>query len=175
MSKVFWKGSTILAPVPAVLVSCGTVENPKVLTIGWTGIVNTHPPMTYISVRPERHSYNIIKNSGEFVINLTTSAICRQTDFCGVRSGKNTDKFKECGFHAMPCRTVSAPCIEECPINLECKITDSKHLGTHTMYRQQGQAQSSAMRSYGIRPRRIFCTRKKTRRFRIFCQKKEIR
>lgn len=134
MSKVFWKGSTILAPVPAVLVSCGTVENPKVLTIGWTGIVNTHPPMTYISVRPERHSYNIIKNSGEFVINLTTFAICRQTDFCGVRSGKNTDKFKECGFHAMPCRTVSAPCIEECPINLECKITDSKHLGTHTMF-----------------------------------------
>ena len=134
MSKVFWKGSTILAPVPAVLVSCGTVENPKVLTIGWTGIVNPLPPITYISVRPERHSYNIIKNSGEFVINLTTSAICRQTDFCGVRSGKNTDKFKECGFHAMPCRTVSAPCIEECPINLECKITDSKHLGTHTMF-----------------------------------------
>ncbi|MDD6344793.1 MAG: flavin reductase family protein [Oscillospiraceae bacterium] len=134
MSKVFWKGSTILSPVPAVLVSCGTVDNPNVLTIGWTGIINTHPPMTYISVRPERYSYNIIKDSGEFVINLTTSAMCRQTDFCGVKSGKNTDKFKKCGFHTAPSRTVSAPCIEECPVNLECKITDSKHLGTHTMF-----------------------------------------
>ena len=134
MSKVFWKGSTILSPVPAVLVSCGTVDNPNVLTIGWTGIINTHPPMTYISVRPERYSYNIIKDSGEFVINLTTAAMCRQTDFCGVKSGKNTDKFKKCGFHTAPSSTVSAPCIEECPVNLECKITDSKHLGTHTMF-----------------------------------------
>ncbi len=134
MSKVFWKGSTILAPVPAVLVSCGTVENPKVLTIGWTGIVNTHPPMTYISVRPERNSYSIIKESGEFAINLTTSAMCRQTDLCGVKSGKNTDKFRECNFTPAPCRTISAPYIEECPISLECKVTEAKHLGTHTMF-----------------------------------------
>jgi len=134
MSKIFWKGSTIIAPVPAVLVSCGTAENPNVLTIGWTGIINTHPPMTYISVRPERHSYNIIRESGEFVINLTTSALCRQTDFCGVKSGKNTDKFKICGFHPVKGKTVSAPYIEECPVNLECRITDSKNLGTHTMF-----------------------------------------
>lgn len=134
MSKVFWKGSTILAPVPAVLVSCGTPEKPNVLTIGWTGIVNTHPPMTYISVRPERYSYNLIKESGEFVINLTTSSMCRKTDFCGVKSGKNTDKFKECGFHTGECQTISAPYIEECPVNLECKVTEAKHLGTHTMF-----------------------------------------
>lgn len=134
MSKVFWKGSTILSPLPAVLVSCGTPEKPNVLTIGWTGIINTHPPMTYISVRPERYSYNIIKESGEFVINLTTSAMCRETDFCGVRSGKNTDKFKECKFTAVKSNTISAPCIEECPVNIECKITESKNFGTHTMF-----------------------------------------
>ena len=83
MAKQFWKGSTLLAPVPAALVTCGTMEQPNVLTIGWTGIVCTRPPMTYISVRPERHSHDIIKASGEFVINLTTSAMCRETDFCG--------------------------------------------------------------------------------------------
>ena len=98
MAKQFWKGSTLLAPVPAALVTCGTIEQPNVLTIGWTGIVCTRPPMTYISVRPERHSHDIIKKSGEFVINLTTSAMCRETDFCGVKSGRDTDKVAETGF-----------------------------------------------------------------------------
>ena len=98
MSKQFWKGSALLAPVPAALVSCGTVEKPNVLTIGWTGIVCTRPAMTYISVRQERFSHDIIKKSGEFVINLTTSAMCRTTDFCGVKSGKNTDKLKVLDF-----------------------------------------------------------------------------
>ena len=99
MSKVFWNGGTILAPVPPVLVSCGTLESCNVLTIGWTGIINTHPPMTYISVRPSRYSYDIIKNNGEFVINLTTSAMCKEVDFCGVRSGKDLNKIEKCGFH----------------------------------------------------------------------------
>lgn len=134
MSKQFWKGSALLAPVPAALVTCGTIDTPNVLTIGWTGIVCTRPPMTYISVRPERYSHDIIAASGEFVINLTTSALCRETDLCGVKSGKSTDKFKLCGFHAAPAQKVSAPLIEECPVNLECRVTESKLLGSHTMF-----------------------------------------
>ena len=134
MAKQFWKGSTLLAPVPAALVTCGTIEQPNVLTIGWTGIVCTRPPMTYISVRPERHSHDIIKESGEFVINLTTSAMCRETDFCGVKSGKNTDKLSACGFHTVPASQVSAPLIEECPVSLECRVTEAKELGSHTMF-----------------------------------------
>ncbi len=134
MPKQFWKGSTLLAPVPAALVTCGTLEEPNVLTIGWTGIVCTRPPMTYISVRPERYSHDIIKNSGEFVINLTTSSMCRETDLCGVKSGKDIDKFALCGFHAVPAKNVSAPLIEECPVSLECRVTESKLLGSHTMF-----------------------------------------
>lgn len=134
MPKQFWKGSSLLAPVPAALVTCGTLEEPNVLTIGWTGIVCTRPPMTYISIRPERYSHDIIKNSGEFVINLTTSSMCRETDLCGVKSGKDTDKFTLCGFHAVPAKNVSAPLIEECPVSLECRVTESKLLGSHTMF-----------------------------------------
>ena len=134
MTKQFWKGSALLAPVPAALVSCGTVEKPNVLTIGWTGIICTRPPMTYISVRPERYSYNIIRNSGEFVINLTTSAMCREVDLCGVRSGRDIDKLAACGFRAAEAKEVSAPIIEECPVSLECRITEEKPLGSHTMF-----------------------------------------
>ncbi|WP_303825815.1 flavin reductase family protein [Ruminococcus flavefaciens] len=134
MAKQFWKGSTLLAPVPAALVTCGTIEQPNVLTIGWTGIVCTRPPMTYISVRPERHSHDIIKQSGEFVINLTTSAMCRETDFCGVKSGRDTDKLSACGFHTVPSQKVAPPLIEECPLSLECKVADEKLLGSHTMF-----------------------------------------
>ena len=134
MAIQFWKGSTLLAPVPAALVTCGTIEQPNVLTIGWTGIVCTRPPMTYISVRPERHSHDIIKQSGEFVINLTTSAMCRETDFCGVKSGRDTDKLSACGFHTVPAQKVAPPLIEECPLSLECKVADEKLLGSHTMF-----------------------------------------
>ena len=95
MSKIEWKGSTLLAPVPAALVSCGTVEHPNALTIAWTGITCSDPPMTYVSIRPERYSYGIIRETGEFVINLTTGAMARATDFCGVRSGRDMDKAKE--------------------------------------------------------------------------------
>lgn len=134
MSKQFWKGSALLAPVPAALVTCGTVEKPNVLTIGWTGIVCTRPPMTYISVRPERFSHDIIMNSGEFVINLTTSAMVKAVDFCGVKSGRNTDKFSVCGFTPSPAQKIAAPIIEECPVSLECRVTESKLLGSHTMF-----------------------------------------
>ncbi len=134
MAKQHWKGSVLLAPVPAALVSCGTIEKPNVLTVAWTGILSTHPPMTYISIRPSRHSYPIIMKNREFVINLTTSAMCRETDFCGVKSGSNTDKFAMCGFTPEPAKTVSAPMIAECPISLECKVTEIKELGSHTMF-----------------------------------------
>lgn len=134
MPKQFWKGSALLAPVPAALVTCGNMDDHNVLTIGWTGIVCTRPPMTYISVRPERHSYKYIKESGEFAINLTTSAMCREVDFCGVRSGKDLDKLEHCGLHILPAHEISVPVIEECPVSLECRVTDEKELGSHTMF-----------------------------------------
>jgi len=134
MPKQFWKGSALLAPVPAALVTCGTPEKPNVLTIGWTGIVCTRPPMTYISVRPERFSHDIIRDSGEFVINLTTSAMVKTVDFCGVRSGRDIDKFAVCGLHTAPAEKVGVPLIEECPVSLECRVTESKLLGSHTMF-----------------------------------------
>lgn len=134
MSKIFWNGGTILAPVPPVLVSCGNMENYNVLTIGWTGIINTHPPMTYISVRPSRYSYNIIKDSKQFVINLTTSSMCKQVDFCGVRSGKDINKVKKCGFHISKAKKIDVPIIEESPVSLECIVKDALNLGTHTMF-----------------------------------------
>lgn len=134
MAKQFWKGSALLAPVPAALVTCGTMEAANVLTIGWTGIVCTRPPVTYISVRPERYSHDIIRSSGEFAINLTTSAMCREVDFCGVKSGKDINKLEKCGFHISPAHTIEVPIIEECPVSLECKVIESKLLGSHTMF-----------------------------------------
>lgn len=134
MPKISLKAGTLLAPLPAVLVTCGTKEKANVLTIAWTGIINTVPPMTYISVRPERHSYNIIKETGEFVINLTTSAMAKETDFCGVRSGRDIDKISRCRLHLTAGETVGAPVIEESPLSLECRVTEIKELGSHHMF-----------------------------------------
>lgn len=134
MSKIQWKGSTLLAPVPAALVSCGTMENPNALTVAWTGITCSDPPMTYISVRPERYSYEIIKNSGEFVINLTTGAMARATDFCGVRSGREMDKLAAAGLTAEPANEVSAPVIAQSPLSLECRVRQIIPLGSHDMF-----------------------------------------
>ena len=134
MAKQHWKGSVLLAPVPPTLVSCGTMEHPNVLTIAWTGVLATHPPMTYISVRPSRYSYDLIRESGEFVINLPTSAMMKATDFCGVRSGRDVDKFAQCHLTPEQAQTVSAPMIAECPVSLECRVTDTKELGTHTVF-----------------------------------------
>lgn len=134
MPKISLKAGTLLAPLPAVLVTCGTKEKANVLTIAWTGIINTVPPMTYISVRPERHSYNIIKETGEFVINLTTSAMAKETDFCGVRSGRDIDKISRCRLHLTTGETVNAPVIEESPLSLECRVTEIKELGSHHMF-----------------------------------------
>jgi len=134
MSKTKWKGGALLAPVPPALITCGTVEPPNVMTAAWTGILNTHPPKTYVSIRPSRHSYGLIKESGEFVINLTTKELVRAADFCGVRSGKDTDKFAACSITAEPSSEINAPSLAESPLSLECRVTDIIPLGTHDMF-----------------------------------------
>lgn len=134
MAKVNWKGSTLLGPVPPTMVSCGTVDEPNVLTVAWTGIVNSQPPMTYVSIRPSRYSYDLIKNSGEFVINLTPSRMVRVCDYVGVKSGRDENKFETCKLTALPCTHVSAPQIGECPVSLECRVKDILPLGSHDMF-----------------------------------------
>ena len=134
MEKVFWNGGAMLAPVPPALVTCGTMEHPNILTVAWTGICCTHPPMTYISVRPTRHSYNIIKESGEFAINLPTTALVRAVDFCGVRSGRDTDKIAKCGLHLVMPKAGSVPILDEAPVSLSCRVTQIIPLGTHDMF-----------------------------------------
>lgn len=125
---------TLLAPLPAVMVTSGTPERANVMTAAWTGIVNTRPPMTYISVRPTRYSYDIIKESGEFVINLTTSKMVFETDLCGVKSGRDFPKIKKCGLHLAAASAVNVPIIEESPLALECRVTEIKPLGSHDMF-----------------------------------------
>ena len=134
MKKVSWKGGALLAPMPPVMVSCGTHEESNIITIAWTGILNTHPPMTYISVRPSRHSYGIIKESGEFAINLTPADLVKKADYCGIYTGKKVDKFEKCGFTKQEASVVSCPIIEECPLTLECKVKEIVPLGTHDMF-----------------------------------------
>ena len=125
----------MIYPLPAVLVSCGaTPEEYNMLTVAWTGTICSDPAMCYISVRPERHSYEIIKRTGEFVINLTTASLARATDWCGVRSGRDFDKFEYCGLTAQRCKTISAPAIEQSPVNIECKVKQIIPLGSHDMF-----------------------------------------
>lgn len=133
MPKQNWKGSTLLGPLPAALITCGSMEKPNILTIAWTGIINTQPPRTYISIRPERYSYPLIKGSGEFVINLTTRQLVRAVDFCGVRSGRDTDKFAACSLTPEPATRVGCPMLAESPLSLECKVIQEIPLGTHNM------------------------------------------
>jgi flavin reductase (DIM6/NTAB) family NADH-FMN oxidoreductase RutF len=134
MSKTELKAGTLLSPLPAVMVTCGDMEKPNVLTIAWTGIINTNPPMTYISVRPERYSYNIIKDSGKFVINLTTSKLVEAADKCGVISGKSTDKFEKCGLKIEPSPKLNIPMLCDSPISIECAVKEIKPLGSHDMF-----------------------------------------
>lgn len=133
--KTVWKPGTMLYPVPAVMVSCRDREgNRNIITVAWTGIVCSEPPMVYISVRPERFSHHMIEETGEFVINLTTEELCRATDYCGVRSGGKTDKWKDCGLTPGKAAEVEAPLIQESPVNLECRVTEVLHLGSHDMF-----------------------------------------
>lgn len=137
MGKITFKPGTMLNPVPAVMVSCGTGNERNIITIAWTGIVNSEPPMTYISVRKERHSHSIIKDTGEFVINLTTEKLAFAADYCGVKSGRDLDKFEALKLTAADSKEVSCPSIGEAPVNIECRVTEVKELGTHDMFLAQ--------------------------------------
>ncbi|WP_160685476.1 flavin reductase family protein [Clostridium sp. C2-6-12] len=135
MNKVDFKGSVILNPVPVVLITSKNNEGKtNVFTVGWTGTINTKPPMLYISIRPERLSYEYIKESMEFVVNLPSSDMVKKVDYCGVRSGKKNDKITEMGFTLKDSLNISTPYIEECPVNIECKVTNIVPLGTHDMF-----------------------------------------
>lgn len=134
MSKKIWKSGTFIYPLPAVMVSCGTMEESNIITVGWTGILNTNPAMCYISVRPERHSYNIIKERGEFAINLTTEKLAYATDWCGVRTGAKFDKFKEMHLTKEKAEYISCPLIKESPVSIECKVKEIRELGSHHMF-----------------------------------------
>lgn len=135
MEKQTWKPGNMVYPLPVVMVSCAEEgKQSNIITVAWTGTVCTNPPMVYISVRPERYSYDMIKNTGEFVINLTTKDLAYATDYCGVRSGKDVDKFKEMNLTAIPGKEVSAPLIKESPVNIECKVDQIIKLGSHDMF-----------------------------------------
>ena len=133
--KISWKPGNMVYPVPAVMVTVADKEgNSNIITVAWTGTVCTNPPMAYISVRPERHSYSMLKETGEFVINLTTEELAYATDYCGVRSGRDVDKWKETGLTPQAASKVSVPLIAESPVSIECRVTEVKELGSHHMF-----------------------------------------
>ena len=134
MAKAKWKAGTFIYPMPAVMVTCGTMEKANIITVAWTGILNTNPAICYISVRPERYSHDIIKENGEFVINLTTKQLAYATDWCGVKSGRDVDKFKEMHLTKEKGNFVKAPLIKESPVSVECKVKQIVPLGSHDMF-----------------------------------------
>lgn len=135
MGRINWKAGNMIFPIPAVLVSCGSREEDyNLITVSWTGTVCTNPPLCYISLRKERLSHEIISKEKEFVINLSTEKMARATDWCGVKSGRDFDKFKECGFSAEKASIVKAPLIAESPVAIECRVIEIKELGSHDMF-----------------------------------------
>ena len=134
MSRKIWKAGTFIYPLPAVMVSSGTMEKSNIMTVAWTGILNTNPAMCYISVRPERYSYNLIKQQGEFVINLTNEKLAYATDWCGVKTGAKVDKFKEMHLTKEKAQFVKCPIIKESPVAIECKVKEIRELGSHHMF-----------------------------------------
>ncbi|MDO4331890.1 MAG: flavin reductase family protein [Eubacteriales bacterium] len=135
MGRVDWRPGNMLYPVPAVLVTVADKEGrPNVFTVAWTGTVCSNPPMVSISVRPQRYSYHCIEETGEFVINLTTKKLAFATDYCGVKSGRDVDKFKEMHLTALPAKEVKAPLIAQSPVSLECRVKQTIPLGSHTMF-----------------------------------------
>ena len=134
MAKIKWRGGALTAPVPPAMVSCGDMERSNIITVAWTGITNTVPPKTYISVRPSRFSYGLIKESGEFVINLTPAKLIKEADYCGIYTGAKVDKFAKCHFTKEAASEVACPVIAESPLSLECRVTDVIELGSHHMF-----------------------------------------
>ncbi len=132
--KIRSKAGPLTAPLPAVMVSCGDMEESNIITVAWTGIINSHPPMTYVSIRKERYSHDMIAEHGEFVINLTTADLTRAMDYCGVKSGREVDKFSQLGLTREPADVVSAPMIGESPVSIECKVTEIREFGSHDMF-----------------------------------------
>ncbi|MCC7299852.1 MAG: flavin reductase family protein [Verrucomicrobia bacterium] len=136
VKKQSWKPGNMLSPAPAVLISCGGAGGwkPNLITIAWAGTVCTNPPMLSISVRPERHSYGIIRQTGEFVVNLPTANQAKATDWCGVVSGRDHDKFEKTGLTSAPALELSCPIVLECPVNIECRVRQTLELGSHVMF-----------------------------------------
>jgi len=134
MGKVSFKPGTMLNPVPVVMVSCGSMEEKNILTIAWTGIINSEPPITYVSVRKSRYSHELIEKTNEFVINLCTEDLAKAADFCGVKTGRNTDKFKVQKLTPVEGELTGCPMILESPVNLECKVIEMKSFPTHDMF-----------------------------------------
>lgn len=132
--KILLKPSTLLFPLPAVMVSCGTMEQSNILTISWTGTVCSEPPMCYISVRPERYSYKLLTEGLDFVINLTNNSLAKETDFCGIKSGRDCNKFDHLKLTKIPATLVKSPMIAEAPANIECKVVKILTLGSHDMF-----------------------------------------
>ena len=185
MPKTEWKGAALLAPVPPALVSCGTLEAPNALAVAWTGILNSQPPKTYISVRPERYSYGLIKESGEFIINLPTAALVRAVDYCGVKSGRNGNKLAAARLTAEAVPGFAAPAIAESPLSLACRVADIVPLGTHDMFLadivsvQVDEALIDAngrlrlAKAVRLCARRVFRAGAQNRRFRLFCKEEK--
>lgn len=134
MSKIMWKPGTFLYPIPAVMVSCGTMLKSNIITVAWTGIINTNPAIIYISVRPSRFSYEIIKKNKEFVINFTDEKLVYQTDWCGIKTGSKIDKFKEMKLTKEKAKFVNCPMIKESPVSVECKVIEIKEFESHHMF-----------------------------------------
>jgi flavin reductase (DIM6/NTAB) family NADH-FMN oxidoreductase RutF len=134
-AKVVWKPGTLLYPLPAVLVACGAMDGPRnLLTVAWTGIVCSEPAMCHVSIRPERHSHAMIRRGGEFSVNLTTSAMVRAVDWCGVKSGRDVDKFAGSGLTPVPASRIAAPLVAESPLSLECRVVEVRPLGSHDLF-----------------------------------------
>lgn len=134
MAKITWKGGALLAPVPPVMVTCGDMECSNIITVAWTGLINTHPPRLSVAIRPTRHSYGMIKERGEFAVNLTPARLIKECDYCGIYTGAKVDKFEKTGLHKAPASVVACPIIEECPLALECRVIDILPQGTHDLF-----------------------------------------
>ncbi len=133
-NKIIWKPGTFIYPLPVVMVSCGTMEKSNIITVAWTGILNTNPATVYIAVRPTRYSYHLIKEQGEFVINLTNKNLARATDWCGVKTGSKVDKFKEVKLTKEKANFVKCPMIKESPVSVECKVKEIQEMGSHHVF-----------------------------------------